>query len=71
MRRTHEKEENSQRDLDRLEDWVSENCMKFDKNKCILLPLGSHNQRALRGLGSVWKGSSLAERGPGSWRMSG
>lgn len=40
MRRTHEKEENSQRDLDRLEDWVSGNCMKFDKNKCIFLPLG-------------------------------
>ncbi|KAK4810933.1 hypothetical protein QYF61_013341 [Mycteria americana] len=51
-----------QRDLDRLEEWDSKNSMKFNKDKCKVLHLGQHNQRAQYRLGPVWLGSSLAER---------
>ena len=36
----------SQRDLDRLEEWAIKNCVKFKKDKCKILQLGGHNQRA-------------------------
>ncbi|GAB0181643.1 mitochondrial enolase superfamily member 1 [Grus japonensis] len=51
-----------QRDLDRLEEWASKDCMKFSKDHCKVLHLGQHNQRAQYRLGSVWLGSSVAER---------
>ena len=51
-----------QRHLDRLEERASTNCMKFNKDKCKVLHLGRNNQRAQYRLGSVWLGSSLAER---------
>ena len=54
-----------QRDLDSLEKWASKNCVKFNKDKCQVLQLGHHNQRPQYRLGSVWLGSSLAERDPG------
>lgn len=51
-----------QRDLDRLEEWASENCMEYKKEKCKLLHLGQRNQRVQYRPGSVWLGSILAER---------
>ncbi|KAK4832575.1 hypothetical protein QYF61_024366 [Mycteria americana] len=47
--------------LDRLEEWASKSSMKFNR----VLRLGQNNQRAQYRLGSVWLGSSLAEKGPG------
>ncbi|KAF4798135.1 hypothetical protein TURU_067477 [Turdus rufiventris] len=41
----------SQRDLGRLGEWQSKNQMKFDK--CKVLHLGQHNQRAQNRPGSV------------------
>ncbi|KAK4815390.1 hypothetical protein QYF61_001378, partial [Mycteria americana] len=51
-----------QRDRGRLEEWASRNCIKLNKDECKVLHLGWHNQRAQYRLGSVWLGSSLAER---------
>lgn len=51
-----------QRDLDRLEEWASKNCMEFKKDKCKLLHLGQHNQRVQYRPGSVWLRNILAER---------
>lgn len=51
-----------QRDLDRLEEWASKNCVKLKKEKCKVLHLGWANQRAQYRLGSVWLGSSLNEK---------
>ena len=36
--------------------------MKFNKDKCKVLHLEQHNQRTQYRLGSVWLGSSVAER---------
>lgn len=35
-----------QRDMDRLEEWASKNCVKLKNEKCKVLPLGWANQRA-------------------------
>ncbi|PKU45557.1 rna-directed dna polymerase from mobile element jockey-like [Limosa lapponica baueri] len=51
-----------QTDLDRLEDWESKNCMKFNKEKCKVLHPGQNNQKAQHWPSSVWRGSSVAER---------
>ncbi|GAB0209889.1 cAMP-dependent protein kinase inhibitor alpha [Grus japonensis] len=51
-----------QRHLDRLEEWASKNSMKFNKDMCKILHLGQNNKRPQYRLGSVWLGSSLAER---------
>lgn len=48
-------------ELDRLEGWVSKNCVKFNKKSKALL-LGQHNQRAQDHLGFVWQGNIFAER---------
>ncbi|PKU45447.1 rna-directed dna polymerase from mobile element jockey- hypothetical protein [Limosa lapponica baueri] len=42
-----------QRDLDRLEKWASKNCMKFNEDKCEVLHMGHHNERAQYRPGSV------------------
>ncbi|PKU45825.1 rna-directed dna polymerase from mobile element jockey-like [Limosa lapponica baueri] len=51
-----------QRNLDRLEEWTIKNCMEFNKDKYKVLHIGQHNQRVQFRLGSVWLGSSLAEK---------
>ena len=35
--------EGLQRDVDKLENWASTNCMKYNKNKCQILHLGRVN----------------------------
>ncbi|PKU47407.1 rna-directed dna polymerase from mobile element jockey-like [Limosa lapponica baueri] len=53
---------NLQEDLDRLEEWVNKNLMKFNKDKCNILHLGKHNPGVQYRLGSTWLGSSSVER---------
>lgn len=47
----------TRRDLGRLEEWVSQNFMKFNKDVCKILLLWWHNQRSQSTMGSVWLGS--------------
>ncbi|KAK4828780.1 hypothetical protein QYF61_000805 [Mycteria americana] len=67
VRWTCQKGHPSYRDLDRLEEWASKICMKFNKDKCKILHRGQHKQRAQYRLGSVWLGSTLLKGTWGSW----
>ncbi|KAM9591203.1 uncharacterized protein ACIBXB_006092 [Morphnus guianensis] len=51
-----------QEDLDRLEEWVNKNFMKFSKDKCKVLHLGKHNPGVQHRLGPTRLGSSSVER---------
>lgn len=51
-----------QNDLDRREEWVYKNLMKFHKDKCKVLNLGKHNPGLQHRLGSTWLGTSSVER---------
>ncbi|PKU47388.1 rna-directed dna polymerase from mobile element jockey- hypothetical protein [Limosa lapponica baueri] len=51
-----------QEGLDRLEEWVNKNLMKFKKAKGKVLHLGKHNSGVQHMLESTWLGSSSVER---------
>lgn len=52
----------TQRDMDRLENWVNTNLVKFSKGKCKALPLSRNNPRNQHSLGANRQKSSCAEK---------
>ncbi|KAJ7409836.1 rna-directed dna polymerase from mobile element jockey-like [Willisornis vidua] len=64
-----------QQNLDRLENWVERNLIRFNKHKCRVLHLGRNNPKYQYRLGADLLGSSFAEKDLGvlvddKWTMS-
>lgn len=59
-----------QRDPDRLECQAVINCIKFNKSRCWILPLGSGNPEYTCRLGNERLESSPIERSWGFWSMA-
>ena len=53
--------------LDRLEKWADRNLMKFNKEKCKVLPLGRNNPVHQYMLGATQLESNLVGKDLGSW----
>lgn len=49
-------------ELDRLEEWAYKNLMKFNRDKCKVIPLGKHNLGPQHRLGTTQLRSSSVEK---------
>lgn len=52
-----------QLDLNRMEDWTHANKMKFNRDKCKVLHLGSKNQLYKYQMSETWVGNATYEKG--------
>ena len=60
-----------QRDLDRLERWTEASCVRFNKAKCWVLPLGRTNPRQCSRPGAEGLESAQQRRPWGCWLTAG
>ena len=51
-----------QSDLDRLEEWATDNKLNFNREKCKVLHLGIKNVKHKYKMGDTWLDSSICEK---------